>query len=264
MKIILLAGNMPHHIALAEKISKQHQLAGVVLESRQSPFSFSKKIAAVIDKLFFGSISTSWKNLMFHYRRNFSLPNTDILNVTNINDGRTIVFISQHQPDLIVVSGTNIIRKEILALKPRYGIINLHTGISPYIRGGPNCTNWCISNNEFHKIGSTIMWIDAGIDSGNIIASEATPLTGRESLNEIHLKVMEHAHDLYLRSMKKMEADISQVKSVTQRSIGEGALYLTRMWGFAQKKKLLRNIKKYKGRDLANSDQPEKIITIDL
>jgi methionyl-tRNA formyltransferase len=41
-------------------------------------------------------------------------------------------------------------------------------------------------------IGSTVMLLDDGIDSGNIIASARTPLNGRESLLELHIKVIDH------------------------------------------------------------------------
>jgi methionyl-tRNA formyltransferase len=134
MKIVLLAGNLPHHIALAEKISRQHTLAGIVLETRRSSFSFQKKFISLSDRFLFREINDAWKTLMAYYRKNFRLPQTDILHVHDINDKKTIDFIMQHQPDLLVVSGTSIIRKDIVTLHLPKGIVNLHTGLSPYCK----------------------------------------------------------------------------------------------------------------------------------
>ena len=78
-------------------------------------------------------------------------------------------------------------------------ILNLHTGISPYIKGGPNCTNWCIATKQFEKIGNTIMWLDKGIDTGELLTTENTKFNSTDkSLLKIHMRVMNHAHDLYI------------------------------------------------------------------
>lgn len=136
--------------------------------------------------------------------------------------------VRNERPDLILVSGTDLLtRATILAFGAK--VMNLHTGLSPYIRGGPNCTNWALALGEFGLIGNTILWIDPGIDSGAIIASERTRLTGKESLSDLHLKVMEHAHDLYLRAVKAF-ADGKALPAVPQHSIAQGRLFLTRHW----------------------------------
>jgi hypothetical protein len=46
------------------------------------------------------------------------------------------------------------------------------------------------------------MWLNDGINSGKIISIELTPFSGKENLPEAHIKVMEHAHDLYIRALK--------------------------------------------------------------
>ena len=49
-------------------------------------------------------------------------------------------------------------------------VINMHTGLSPYYRGGP-CAFWCLYNEELEYLGVTIHFLTAGIDSGDIILS---------------------------------------------------------------------------------------------
>ena len=62
------------------------------------------------------------------------------LEIENINESKVQEFSSQLGPDLIIVSGTGLIKEKNLSTKTKYGIINLHTGLSPNIKGGPNCT----------------------------------------------------------------------------------------------------------------------------
>jgi methionyl-tRNA formyltransferase len=128
----------------------------------------------------------------------------------------------------------------MLELRPSVGILNLHTGLSPYIKGGPNCTNWCIATGQFHLVGNTVMWIDEGIDSGNIFATEFTDFTGTDDLNAIHVKVMDHAHDLVVRSLESISK--GSRTSVKQSEIAKGVTYYTRDWNLKQKFSLVSNI----------------------
>jgi methionyl-tRNA formyltransferase len=257
MKIVLLCGNQHNHIALAHKVAAKHDLIGIILEDKPAKgVTLFNAIPKIIDKLFFSKISNAWRNLMLHYKNSYKgFPQTEIFKTSSINTTRVIEIIELLKPDLIMVSGTSLIRKPLIEMKFPKGIINLHTGISPYVKGGPNCTNWCLANDKFHLIGNTIMWIDAGIDSGNLIATETTEFTGKENLFEIHLKVMEHAHQLYLKVIEQIQKDSSKCPSVKQVEIGEGKLFLTKMWGFSKKKALLKNI--------SNSRFQKKILSAD-
>jgi methionyl-tRNA formyltransferase len=134
----------------------------------------------------------------------------------------------------------------LLALNPAIGILNLHTGLSPYIKGGPNCTNWCIATNQFHLIGNTVMWIDKGIDTGNLVATEATSFSGSEDLFEIHQKVMEHAHQLYIDVLMQFVGQNSTLPDLKQESITGGTTYYGKQWNARMKQLLLKNLKTWK------------------
>ena len=70
--------------------------------------------------------------------------------------------------DLIAVFGTSLLRGELLN-EGRLGIVNLHGGLSPEYRGA-DCTFWALYNGEPEKIGCTLHYINAGIDTGKLIA----------------------------------------------------------------------------------------------
>ena len=71
------------------------------------------------------------------------------------------------QPDLVIAYGCSLIREPLLsAFKGRF--LNAHLGLSPYYRGsGTNF--WPLVNGEPEYVGATFMYIDSGIDTGEII-----------------------------------------------------------------------------------------------
>ena len=228
----------------------QFGLTGIVIEnpSISKKRSFRKWIELIFDRTIFTTISKAWLKMLDYYGNKFTnFPNTPpITEVQKINSEETVDFIKSLMPDLLVVSGTSILKEKILSLSFPKGIVNLHTGLSPYIKGGPNCTNRCISKGWFHKIGNTIMWIDAGIDSGDIITTEQTLLIGDESLSDIHIKVMEHAHDLYCRAIKKIETDFDECKHIKQATIDKGVTFYSKSWNWKNKFRLIKNLKRMK------------------
>ena len=238
MKLLLWIGNAPQHIALANLLQQKFDVVGVILESRPSR---NKSLLSRIQKRLFQSpLATAWKSMQAECRqRHPALTNPNVLHVENINSQAAIDFATAQAADLVAVSGTRMIKSQMLSQAPTGKILNLHTGLSPYIKGGPNCTNWCLAELKIHLIGNTVMWIDEGIDSGNLIGTEFTPLLGSENLSELHIKVMQHAHDLYVRCIDK--AIRGEAKNVDQKTICAGTTYYSRQWTSAKVRAAAQN-----------------------
>lgn len=247
MKIIMWIGDEPNQRALANKINNVFPLSGIITETRYGKTKITiKKIAEkIIEKTFLSSIGNAWWNMQKYYDKLYpKYPEVKVLNVENINSEEAYNFTKNIEPDLILVSGTRMVKEKMLTINAKKGILNLHTGLSPYIKGGPNCTNWCLATKQFHLIGNTIMWIDLGIDSGNIFRTEFTELNGNETFSELHLKVMEHAHSLYLKSIHLFNNGLSQ--STAQKTIDKGKTFYTKDWNLKNKIKCVINQKKFK------------------
>lgn len=244
MKIVMLTSDAPNQAALAAKVASQFELVGIVIEKKKpAPVkrNFKLYFNAFLDRSILKDLRTAWFNMIDYYRQKYNYPKVETIVNESVNSDEVKEFLLKLKPDVVMVSGTAMLRKKILEMQFPYGIVNLHTGLSPYIKGGPNCTNWCLATKQFHLIGNTVMWIDAGIDSGDLIITENTPITGDESLNELHLKVMEHAHSIYIKALRKVEEAGGKVKGVKQDSISKGHTFYTREWNALQKWKALRN-----------------------
>ena len=228
MKVIAIFGDGPSQRALAQRIHASVPLAHIatVRLARKGRRRFIRSAVSITVAR---SLRTAWFKMLRHYDALFETwPAVASTVYSSANDAALVELIARERPDLVLVSGTDLLKKQTL---DRFAtrVMNLHTGISPYIRGGPNCTNWALALGEFDLIGNTVMWIDPGIDSGAIIATERTPLSGRESLKELHIKVMDHAHDLYCRAVTAFAAG-RPLPSVPQGTIAKGRLFLTRDW----------------------------------
>lgn len=85
----------------------------------------------------------------------------------DINSESIVNEIYNLKPDLIITYGCSIIKPKLINLF-RNKILNVHLGLSPYYFGSG--TNFhALVNNEIHFFGYTFMYIDEGIDTGEII-----------------------------------------------------------------------------------------------
>lgn len=250
MRVVILTNRQGNQIALSNKIAEVAEVAAIVFSKnipRKSP-NLSKKTRLFINGLANRTIGREFVNVWFEMQSKYNslypnLPTKNIIEVQNINDAETVETIEKISPDLVIVSGTNLVGKKIIkAAQKRSGIVNLHTGISPYVKGGPNCTNWCLAKNWFHLIGNTVMWLDLGIDTGNIIATEQTPLDGNETMFDLHWKVMEHAHEIYVKSIWRI-GEGKSVPSVRQKSVAEGNHFNSVDWNALQMRNALNNFR---------------------
>jgi phosphoribosylglycinamide formyltransferase 1 len=93
--------------------------------------------------------------------------NSIYLNKGEINNTMYIRKIVASKPDLLIAYGCSIIKEPLLSLfSGRF--INVHLGLSPYYRGS-GTNYWPLVNNEPEYIGATFMYIDSGIDTGEVI-----------------------------------------------------------------------------------------------
>ena len=240
-------GDAPNQKALASKIANKYPVAGIVVESKKTGLkkkSLFKLPSSIWDKIRFRSIYGAWKSLQKFYQTNFrEWPTAELIYVDSINSKEAEDFSKKFFPDLIIVSGTSLVKEPLLSTLAKTGIINLHTGLSPYIKGGPNCTNWCIANNDWHLVGNTVMWLNAGIDSGNIITTETVDIRDAENLFEAHKKVMEKAHGLYLKAIDYLIIHEPPYISVKQSDLSKGKTFYTKMWNAERRLQLLKNWK---------------------
>jgi methionyl-tRNA formyltransferase len=105
----------------------------------------------------------------------------------NQNSPKSIARLKEWSPDLIIFTGGNILRKELLEL-PRLGVLNVHLGLLPEIRG-MSSPEWSLLKQV--PAGITIHSMDCGIDTGPILQRCQFPNASQcESLNDLRNRLI--------------------------------------------------------------------------
>ena len=103
--------------------------------------------------------------------------------------------LKEINPNQILVFGTSIIKGEIINTFKRK-ILNLHLGLSPYYRGAG--TNYFpFVNNEPEYAGSTFMYLDEGIDTGEIIHQTRPIINITDSFHQLSNRFLIHSFKTY-------------------------------------------------------------------
>lgn len=106
-------------------------------------------------------------------------------------------------PDVIcVVAYGKIIPKEILEI-PKYGCINVHPSLLPKYRGSAPI-QWAILNGD-KETGVTTMYLDEGMDSGDIILQTKTPIDKDETSGELWDRLSKIGAELLVETLEKIE-----------------------------------------------------------
>lgn len=103
------------------------------------------------------------------------------------NASRSIALLREWSPELIVFTGGNILRQPVLNL-PRLGVLNVHLGFLPEVRG-MSAPEWSLLANV--PLGITIHYMNAGIDSGPVLGKFELPgARGCESLADLRNRLI--------------------------------------------------------------------------
>lgn len=137
--------------------------------------------------------------------------NIPLLQPVKIKEAEAVETLRTYQADIFVVAAFGqILSEEILAM-PKYGCVNIHASLLPKYRGaGP--IQWAIINGE--KItGVTIMRMDKGLDTGDMLFQKEVAIAPDETADTLHDKLAEAGAHLIVEALAKIEAgDVTPVK----------------------------------------------------
>jgi folate-dependent phosphoribosylglycinamide formyltransferase PurN len=120
----------------------------------------------------------------------------------SINDQYYVDLIQEAKPEIIVVMGTCMIGRKIISSAPH--VLNIHTGLSPYYRGG-NTNLWPIIENDYGFFGVTIHEMSLGIDSGDIIYTAQPEVYPNDTFGRINCRCIKIGTNLMVRAIQQIE-----------------------------------------------------------
>ena len=111
--------------------------------------------------------------------------------------------IKKLEPDVIcVVAYGKILPKKILEI-PKLGCINVHGSLLPKYRGAAPI-QWAVINGE-KVTGVTTMYMDVGMDTGDMILKEKTEIAPDETTGELWDRLAKIGADLLVKTLEQIE-----------------------------------------------------------
>ncbi len=108
-------------------------------------------------------------------------------------------WVINKNPDMIVTCAFGQIIPEVILDCPKYGCINVHASLLPKLRGGSPLHHAIIDG--YDKTGVTIMFMDKGMDTGDIILQKEIDILDSDNVGTIHDKLKVIGRDLLLETI---------------------------------------------------------------
>ena len=180
MKVILFRADQTRHKALAHLLNSKGYLIAQVIEQQSENLSPNSSLVTEHFKA-----REQFEKDFFSDATSHNFVNVPVITIRSnlINSKDTIKFISHIDFDIAITFGVSILNSETInALNDK--ILGIHLGLSPYYRGSG--TNFFpFVNNELEAVGYTLMHLDKGTDTGQIVHQGRAPIVLGDSIHTI-------------------------------------------------------------------------------
>lgn len=114
-----------------------------------------------------------------------------------------VEILERYSPDVIVVAAYGkILPPEVLGF-PKYGCLNIHGSLLPKYRGAAPI-QWSVLNGD-EITGVTIMQMNEGIDTGDILLTDQTPIGINETSAELFERISEMGAKLIIKALDSID-----------------------------------------------------------
>jgi folate-dependent phosphoribosylglycinamide formyltransferase PurN len=203
--IAILTSRSPANYALLNALRRSHALAAIVFETqtrvrRKILWNRLRKlrVGTLLNQFTFKLLDLIWFQSQARRKasdilgdelsfRESDFPDTVVLETPSVNSAEVVQLLLARPPSLVIVSGTSVLGPMVLEALDSVPVINLHCGITPRYRGAHGAF-WAIVNGDWKNVGTTVHFVDAGIDSGRIILQGPINPEPQDSPRDLGLK----------------------------------------------------------------------------
>lgn len=165
----------------------------------------------------------------------------EVFQPVKIKSPEAVEVLRSFEADVFVVAAFGqILSQEILDM-PRFGCLCVHASLLPAYRGAAPI-QWVILNGE-KESGVTIMQMDAGVDTGDMLLKAVVPIGEKETDESLHDKLAAAGSSLIVEALKKLEAgELTPEKQDSEKSCY--AKMLTKSMGLIDWNETAQNIER--------------------
>lgn len=121
-----------------------------------------------------------------------------------LRDPTAAAAIGEHRPDLLITAAYGLILPQAVLDLPRLGCWNLHASLLPRWRGA-SPINQAILHGD-GETGVSLMQMEAGLDTGPVLATVSTQIDSQETAGELHNRLAPLAAQLLLDALARAES----------------------------------------------------------
>lgn len=181
-RIALLAGEGWSTHAMYNGLREEFEIVAVIVERKPSALKMLRHRARTLGwRETFGQLcfilysrllgrAADMRIAMLMHRHGLSdtpIPGIAITPVDSANQKRVATLLKKLKPQAVVVNGTRILSKKLLAAVD-VPFINTHMGITPAYRG-VHGGYWALANDDRARCGVTVHLVDEGVDTGGVL-----------------------------------------------------------------------------------------------
>jgi len=107
--------------------------------------------------------------------------------------------------DLAIVAAYGLILPKDILKAPKYGCINIHASVLPRWRGAAPIHRAILAGDS--ETGVTLMKMDEGLDTGNMISVQRTAITGNTTLPELHDQLAQMGGDMIVEYLNSFDIE---------------------------------------------------------
>ena len=122
---------------------------------------------------------------------------------TRIKAPEAVEELKKYEAEVYVVAAFGQILSSQILHMPKYGCLNIHASLLPKYRGAAPIP-WAILNGD-KETGVTIMQMDEGVDTGDMLLQRAIPIEAQDTADSLHDKLMELGAGLIVESLQLLE-----------------------------------------------------------
>ncbi len=105
--------------------------------------------------------------------------------------------------DVMVVAAYGLILPKSVLQIPRYGCLNIHASLLPRWRGAAPIQRAILAGDT--ETGVTIMQMDEGLDTGNMLLKKATPVAADDTAQSLHDKLAKLGAEAIVEALQELE-----------------------------------------------------------
>jgi len=245
-RVVILCGGAPRHVYVANRLCRSLDVVAIVQEvgrrltaarlaALARPPVAARKIGRWLRdrrryagnreaKFFFGDDEVRLDRPQLRHEARY------------INDAEVAQRVAALAPDVVAVFGTSLIRPPLLG-QGRLGMLNLHGGLSPDYRGA-DCTFWALYNGEPQQVGCTLHFINAGIDTGALIAHVCPEVCDGDDELLLFWRAVRDAAEVYVEAIERL----ARGERLGMRQDRKGRLYQVKDRTWAAEREFARRL----------------------